>query len=130
MDFQHNLQNHTFFVVLFSCLAFILFLLFPALWWLVAIVFAVTGYCSWQTVLSRIPKTGTVLMLQKENFVEIQSQTINFKGQLIGATIWFDSQIALTIMDANQAKQQIFLTRRAIPEADWRLLCRTVLQAN
>ncbi|USE71008.1 hypothetical protein CTT31_11755 [Pseudoalteromonas maricaloris] len=100
------------------------------MWWLVAIVFAVTGYCSWQTVLSRTPKAGAVLMLPKENFIEIQSQTINCKGQLIGATIWFDSQIALKIMDANQAKQQIFLTRQAIPEADWRLLCRTALQAK
>ncbi|WP_339143360.1 MULTISPECIES: protein YgfX [Pseudoalteromonas] len=117
-------------MVLFSCLAFILFLLFPMLSWLVAIVSAVTGYCSWRTVLSRTPRAGTVLMLPKENFVEIQSQTINFKGQLIGATIWFDSQIALKIMASNQAKQQIFLTRRAIPEADWRLLCRTALQAN
>ncbi|MEJ6473446.1 protein YgfX [Pseudoalteromonas piscicida] len=130
IDFQHNQQNRTLFVVLFSCLAFILFLLFPSLYWLITICCVTVGYAYWLRLQARTPTSGTLLLIHEKRYIELHAQQVHFKGQLMAATIWFDKQVELTLGNERGMKQQVFITRSAVQESDWRLLCRTVLQAQ
>ncbi|MBQ4877058.1 hypothetical protein [Pseudoalteromonas luteoviolacea] len=129
ISFQNNILDHKLIVVCFISLAFILFLIFPSIWWSISAL-CYAGYLFALKHTTKImPVSGDLVLIEQDAWVQLSDKEVIFEGVIRHAQKYASIITFELYSDCGKKRRLMFIDNAMDPDS-WCHLSRIALQVR